>query len=202
MARAVIALKLTDSLPEAEGDYIGCDRGTLFLLDRGLPVKAALGDFDSVSADEKTRILNACDAVVQLPCIKDDTDSEAAIRWCLAQGYDEIWLTGGTGGRMDHMMINLRLTEKYPGRVILWDRQNTVRAYAAGTYRFRRTDSSYISFFTSSEAVITLAGMKYPLAERRITKDDLYTVSNEIAAEEGILTVHEGIVLVMESRDL
>ena len=201
MARAIIALKLAKAVPEAEGDYIGCDRGTLFLLERGLPVKAARGDFDSVNAEEKARILDACRTVVQLPVVKDDTDSEAAIRWCLAEGYDEIWLTGGTGGRIDHMVINLRLTEKYPGRVVLWDMQNTVRAYSPGTYRFVRQNRSYISFFTSDEAVITLEGMKYPLRQRRIRKDDLYTVSNEIEAEEGILTVHEGIVLVMESRD-
>ena len=34
-----------------------------------------------------------------------------------------------------------------------------------------------------------------------IGPDDIYTLSNEIEGEEGILEVHEGLVLVMQCRD-
>jgi thiamine pyrophosphokinase len=43
--------------------------------------------------------------------------------------------------------------------------------------------------------------MKYPLRDRRITYRDLYTVSNEILSEEGILEVSSGSVLVIQSKD-
>ena len=199
--RAIVALKLTDAFPPVEGEYIGCDRGTLFLLDQGCKVRHAIGDFDSVSTEEMQRIMDSGAELTILPRIKDDTDSEAAIRFCLEKGYEEIWLIGGTGGRIDHLVINLRLAEKYPGQVVLWDRGNKVHACTKGRYAFPYRPDCYMSFFTSSHAEISLEGMKYPLHKRTIKPDDLYTVSNEITAQEGILTVHEGIVTVMECLD-
>ena len=48
---------------------------------------------------------------------------------------------------------------------------------------------------------ISLENLKYDLTHRRLTKQDLYTVSNEVNGEEGTLTVHHGTVLVIQSKD-
>lgn len=201
MNRALIALKLCDCLPDVPGDWIGCDRGALFLIENGIAMKAAVGDFDSVRPEEKKRILDACGETQILPSVKDDSDSEAAIRWALSRGYDEVWLVGGLGGRADHTTVNLRLVMNGIGKVFLYDRANLIRALGPGTHTVRKNGWKYVSVFTPDEACITLSGMKYPLTERHLTADDIYTVSNEITAETGIVTVHSGRIWLMQCRD-
>lgn len=199
--RAVIALKLADALPAFEADYIGADKGALVLADKGIRMAFAVGDFDSVTPREYERIAAACSEVIRLNPVKDDSDSEHAVNEALKRGYDEIWLCGALGGRADHMLVNLRLACRYAGKVWILDERNRIHAVAAGRYVLKRGNYSYISFFTDEEAVISLEGLKYGLQKRKISVRDLYTVSNEWTAEEAVLTVFSGTVLIMESRD-
>lgn len=200
--RAVIALKLADSLPSVEGDYIGADKGALYLAQKGIQMKLAIGDFDSVQESDISMIRKHTDELIRLNPVKDDSDSEAAILAALERGYDEIWLCGATGGRMDHSLVNVRLAMKYPGKVWLYDDQNLIYTLCKGTHRIEKGDYEYISFFTEEGAEVTLDGFKYPLQDRKLKQTDLYTVSNEILKDAGTVKVKDGIVLVMQCRDL
>ena len=200
--RAVIALKLADYLPDIQADYIGADKGALYLAEKGIRMKLAIGDFDSVKEEDISMIRRYADELIRLNPVKDDSDSEAAILEALRRGYDEIWLAGATGGRMDHSFVNLRLALKYPGKVWLCDDQNLIYTLCAGRYVIPKKDYPYISFFTEEEAVITLEGFRYPLKDRTLTPKDLYTVSNEITDDTGIVSVEKGTVMVMQCRDL
>ncbi|MCR5795330.1 MAG: thiamine diphosphokinase [Solobacterium sp.] len=197
----IAALKLTKRLPAYDADLAGADAGALFLAENGLRMKLAIGDFDSVRKEDLERIRACADEMIVLNPIKDDSDSEAIITCLLERGYRRIILTGGTGGRIDHEYVNLKLTEKYPGTVYLEDEKNRIWTAAEGRHPIRKDHFAYISFFTSSEACISLEGFRYPLDRRVITADDLYTLSNEICGEEGVLHVHSGSVLVMQCRD-
>ena len=197
----IIALKLAEDLPDIEADYIGADAGALILANQGIHMKAAIGDFDSVHPEDMEKIRSSADEVVILNVIKNDTDCEAAVRYAIEKGYEKIWVVCRMGGRMDHTYVNFRLAMKYPGRVILYDNQNKIQAYEKGRYAIPKENYKYLSVFTDTKACITLSGMKYSLENRTITSDDIYTVSNEILNEEGILEVHEGKVLLMQCRD-
>lgn len=201
MSAAVIALKLAGQLPQIDADYIGVDKGTLALIEQGLPVALAIGDFDSVTEQELRLIEEKAAEVIRLKPEKDDTDSEAALRQAMQRGYTTIYLCGRMGGRADHTLINFRLAYQNPGRVILWDEQNSIEAYNAGTYSIKKETYSYIGFFTNDEAEISIDGFKYSLTDRVLTKDDLYTVSNEWVRDTGTLTVRQGTVLVIRSKD-
>ena len=48
---------------------------------------------------------------------------------------------------------------------------------------------------------ITLRGFKYPLTSRDITIGPSLTTSNEIEAEEAVITFDEGILICIQSRD-
>ena len=48
----VIALKLCDGLPDIEAEYIGADAGALWLAKKGIGMKLAVGDFDSVAEED------------------------------------------------------------------------------------------------------------------------------------------------------
>lgn len=201
MSTALIALKLTEKLPEIRADYIGADKGALTLAKAGKHMRLAVGDFDSVKPEDMELIRSHADEVLILNPVKDDTDSESALRHAIAMGYERIVMCGCLGGRADHSLVNLRLAYQYPGLLVLQDEQNQVMAYDKGVYTFPRDEWKYISFFTFGSAAITLENMKYPLTERELKADDLYTLSNEITADSGTLTVHSGRVLVIRSRD-
>jgi thiamine pyrophosphokinase len=201
MPSAVIVLKLAKSIPAGNQDYIGVDKGTLLLMAKGLPCRLAIGDFDSVTEEELIKIKAYAQEVVQLNPVKDDTDSEAALREAKKRGYTKIIFAGALGGRSDHALINLRLAEQNPGLVILQDAQNRIEAFCKGSYEIKKENNAYFSFFTEDTAEISLEGFKYPLQHRMITNKDLYTVSNELLVDKGTLTVHQGIVLMIAAND-
>jgi len=201
MPTAIIALKLTEKIPPLEGDFIGVDRGTLALINQHFPIKLAIGDFDSVDAGELKCIEKNAQETIHLNPIKDDTDSEAALNEALRRGYDRIILLGAMGARADHALINLRLVYQHPSSVILLDDQNRIQSFGAGVYQIKKENYTYISFFTDEEAEISLENFKYPLTHCRIGHRDLFTVSNEITGEQGTLTVHHGVVLMIQAKD-
>lgn len=201
MSTVIIALKLAKNIPNMDADYIGVDKGTLCLLQQNLPVTLAIGDFDSVNTEEMKQIEAAVKEVIHLPCIKNDTDSEAAIKAAIQRGYNLIYLIGALGGRADHEYVNLRLAYQHPLQIILLDEQNRIEAYTPGTYQIKKEKYAYIGFFTEDEAEISLENFKYNLSWRKLKRQDLYTVSNEVIGEEGTLTVHHGTVLVIQSKD-
>ena len=199
---AVIALKLCGKVDyRSDVDYIGADKGALVLADQGIPMVLAVGDFDSVSDDEFTRIEKASDEVIRLNPIKDDADSEHAVSEAQRRGYEKVILLGATGRRTDHTIVNLRLALKYTGFVWLEDDYNRIHAVSEGTYVLRKDGYPYKSFFTQEGALVSLEGFQYPLCDRELTSMDLYTVSNELVREEGRLVVKRGKILIIESRD-
>ena len=81
MTCAVLITPLVDVVPIIEGcDYIGVDAGALKIIDQGLPIKMAVGDFDSLNEEDLKRI--TC-PIERHPIMKDETDSELAIRLCM-----------------------------------------------------------------------------------------------------------------------
>lgn len=197
----IVCLKNADVLPETEADFIGADAGALTLAKRQIRMKAAIGDFDSVQEDDIAEISRWSEEVIRLNPIKDDSDSEHAVKYAKDQNYKKIYLCGAFGGRADHEIVNLRLAMQNPGLVVLYDRTNRAYACTEGTYTIPKSSLHYLSFFTETSAVISLEGFRYPLHKREITYRDLYTVSNEIIGDTGVLTVHQGVVLCLETGD-
>ena len=199
---AVIALKLCGKVDyRSDVDYIGADKGALVLADQGIPMVLAVGDFDSVSDDEFSRIEKASDEVIRLNPIKDDADSEHAVSEAQRRGYEKVILLGAAGRRIDHTIVNLRLALKYTGFVWIEDDYNRIHAVDAGTYVLREDGYPYKSFFTEEGALVSLEGFQYPLCDRELTSMDLYTVSNVLVNAEGRLIVKRGKILIIESRD-
>jgi thiamine pyrophosphokinase len=197
-----VVLGLADHLPPIrEADYIGADRGALFLFEQGIHMTAAIGDFDSVTEAQRQMIAGDCDEMIVLRKDKDNSDSEAAVDEAVRRGYQTIFLIGALGGRLDHAYVNLCLTMKYPGRVILIDDQNRCQCLKEGVYPIRREGYRYVSLFAQSECEISLKGFLYPLDHRLLAKTDLYGLSNELTEEAGEITVHRGTVLVIQAKD-
>lgn len=201
MPKVVLVAGRAYQIPLIEhADYYGVDHGAICCMHQQIKMKKAIGDFDSITFDELEE-LKKNTKVIQLPTHKDETDSEAAILIAMEDGYDEIILFGGLGGRIDHEMVNLHLMlyRDYP--LTLMDENNTVKVLSKGTYEVEKTHR-YLSFLPLEESCITEEGVAYPLDKRKLSLLDIYTTSNEIVNEKARIIIHYGKVLMMQCNDV
>ncbi|MBR2067522.1 MAG: thiamine diphosphokinase [Solobacterium sp.] len=184
---------------ETQVAYGGVDYGAYYLATQKKMMEFSIGDFDSV---EDTKLIQEMSKdFISLPKEKDSTDLEAAIKEALKRGYEEIWVFGALGERVDHELINLRLAYQYPGIVMLSNEQNRIFALSEGDYEITKDEYSYLSLFTFREAGVSLEGVKYPLVNQELYDNDLYTSSNEIIEDKAVLQVKRGTVLIIQSKD-
>lgn len=183
----------------ADCDVIGIDRGAYLAIREGVEPLCAIGDFDSVNAQELEVIKAHCPLEI-LPTHKDETDSEKGVYYALEQGYRHIILYGGLGGRMDHTLANLYLIMHRDIPLTLMDAHHCIRKLKKGIYQIPKR-FTYLSFLALEPTIITEQGVAYPLYKRSITAMDIYPISNEITEDYATITIHEGSVLMMECED-
>lgn len=197
---AVLVCTLAEAVPMLKADYFGVDKGALVLAGQKVMMEASIGDFDSVEESDLKLIKRYSCRMIGLNPVKDDSDSEHAVKYVMDQGYGRIVLTGVLGGRADHHYVNLQLLRKYPCVEII-EEKNALKTLNKGVYAFKKGYYQYFSVFALENSVISIKGMKYNLKNQLLTIDDLFGLSNEIEDEEGILEVHQGRVLVMQTSD-
>lgn len=189
--------------------WIGVDRGSFYLQERGITPDVAVGDFDSLSSEEFKLVQTQAGKVIQAPAEKDETDTQLGLSLAANIASDcPVILIGGTGGRLDHQMANLwmmfepRYKELLP-RFVIKDNQNSLRFYAeGGTYEIQKeADKPYIGFLCLAAVTgLTLTGFKYPLNNYE-TSMPMSFASNEFLANTGSLTFETGMITVVQSKD-
>lgn len=200
MSKVILIASRAVSVPyEKNCDYIGVDRGAYIAMQQDIPLVCAIGDFDSISEDEK-QILSNYTKLITLPVRKNETDSEAAIHYALEHGYDEIVLYGGFGGRIDHSLANLYLLMNRNYALTLQNETNIIKVLMPGKYTVFN-NYRHLSFLALEDTIISETGVAYPLHEQFITTSDIYSVSNEILGESAKITIHSGRVLMIQSND-
>lgn len=210
---AIVGSGPADYLPElkryeAEVDvWIGADRGAFALVDRGIRVDYAIGDFDSVSKKEMEIIHHQAKQVEIYTAEKDETDLEIALLKAFEVKASTIYLFGVTGGRLDHALANLQLLHTISAkniRGIMIDTFNQVELKMPGTHRVTASELyTYVSFvpFTDNVRGITLMGFIYPLVDYDLALGSTMLISNELVGQTGSFSFDEGLLLVVQSRD-
>lgn len=199
----LLALKLEGTI------FIGVDRGSLHLLERGIVPSEAVGDFDSVSESEFAMIQSAVDCVDAFNAEKDETDTELAVTRALSHEPDEIILVGVTGGRLDHFESALhllyRLQIEYENvSFIVKNANNELSVLKSGTHLLNKIDGlPYVSFFPFGGEVegISLTGFKYETVNARMEMGTTKFTSNEPIAEVCTISFRKGICLMVRSSD-
>lgn len=143
----------------------------------------------------------------QFPSEKDESDTEIALKYAMADKPDRIDLLGVTGSRLDHTLasidlLRLPLIDGIDCRII--DGHNRIRMIDRELVIPReRQYGHYVSVLAWTDRVsgLSLEGMKYPLEDAFLYKGSSLGCSNEILAAEGRIRLTEGLVLVIESRD-
>lgn len=180
-------------------DYIGIDRGALVCMNQNIPLCCAVGDFDSVSAQELA-LLYVYTKIKKLPAHKNETDSEEGIAIALEEGYDEIILYGGLGGRMDHELANIHMMIYRDVPITLMDEHNIICVLKPGVYSAEKKHK-YLSFLALEPSCISETGVEYPLHKQELQPSDIYAISNEIIHTHGNIELHYGKVLMIQSDD-
>lgn len=169
-----------------------------------------VGDFDSVSNEIREEFRKYPYIVwEQHKPEKNETDTELARNLALKLSCDEIVFLGATGGRIDHMIGNIHALKTCLERGIaacIVDAQNRLRLIDA-PFRLKKADQwgKYISFAPYTEEVtgITLSGFRYPLKGKTIYRGEEVglCISNEITDEIAQVSLKDGILICIESRD-
>ncbi|MEO3945544.1 thiamine diphosphokinase [Gorillibacterium sp. CAU 1737] len=187
---------------------IGADHGAWFLVENGIVPDLAIGDFDSVTAEErhaieeKSRQMEACD-----PIDKDYTDTELAVERAIAGAPSSITLLGVLGTRFDHSLANIHLLVKcaergVPCRIV--DAHNEIALVQPGAPQsVKRSRYANVSLLPLSLEVtgITLTGFQYPLTDARLTMGQSLGISNVLNGELGTVETKSGLLLVIQSVD-
>ena len=107
------------------------DRGTLWVLEGKLPLTIAVGDFDSVTVEERQLIQKRARQFVQAQPEKDDTDLELALLTIFEKYSSSGDHFYALGGRIDHMLANVFLPSNpklapYMRQIEIEDGQNLI----------------------------------------------------------------------------
>jgi thiamine pyrophosphokinase len=151
------------SLAEGADLIVAADSGLISAEGAGLCPRWIIGDMDSLDSlrrlDKYPR-----DRIIRYPHEKDYTDTELALELLRKQGCEEVWLIGGGGGRLDHLLAIRSLFEREKGP----DRWVTSREdcrLVKGDFTFSLERGSRVSVFPlgSDPWKISSSGLKWPL---------------------------------------
>lgn len=188
-------------------DWIGIDYGAVKLIEHGIIPIAAFGDFDSISAQQRESLVQHIDVDV-LPSEKDETDLEIGLNYALELEYNRVLIHGATGGRLDHFLGNLQLLVnedilRSSSEFIIVDDNNVIQVLTAGTHIIQQIDGMhYVSFIPVNDHVImSIEDLKYPLDRTPLLLGATRTISNEFISERAQVTVENGMVYMIQSRD-
>ncbi|MDO7904908.1 thiamine diphosphokinase [Paenibacillus sp. JX-17] len=197
-----------ESLQEIhETDYvIGADKGALFLVSHGVRPDLAVGDFDSVSQEERQQIEEKCGRMISCdPIHKDLTDTELALELAFEAHANEILMLGVTGTRLDHTLANIQMlirAVQHHSVCTLKDPNNLI-TLTASTLTIYEQGYTYVSLLplTAEVTGINLEGFMYPLENATLKMGQSLGVSNRLAGLEGNISIQSGLLLVIQSKD-
>ncbi len=192
---------------------IAADRGLEAMMSLGFKPNAVIGDFDSASKETIDQV-NSFEkeddiTVIRLNPVKDDTDTEAAVRFALENNKEpgDIYILGGTGSRVDHILGNisiLGLGKDFEKKIILLDENNRIELLFEGrTILKEEAFGDFVSLIPFGDEVtgLTLKGFKYPLKNGVLKGFNSLGISNEIVSKEAQISFDSGVLIMVQSKD-
>lgn len=190
-----------------QGDYIiGADRGALFLIEHGVKPDIAVGDFDSISAEQFELVRKMSGGVLECdPIDKNLTDTEMAFEHALDQSPESILILGGTGTRLDHTLANIHMLIRglqHHVKCSILDSSNYI-TLTGSSCTVEDKGYTYVSLLplTTEVTGIELTGFEYPLHNATLRMGQSLGVSNRLLGTEGKVQIEGGLLLVIQSKD-
>jgi thiamine pyrophosphokinase len=197
------ALVAALALPVVGRVVVAADSGVAHALALGLSVDVAVGDFDSLDPLVLEAVEAAGTRVERHPPAKDATDLELAIDVALGLGAARIVVLGADGGRLDHFLANTLVlaapqlvaveVEALVGDVLV----SVVRPGPGLRFEGRAGELVTILPVHGPAEGVRTAGLLYPLHGETLTIGTTRGVSNVLTAEEAMVELTAGVVLVV-----
>ena len=175
-----------------DADFIiACDRGYAYANAAGIRPDLLVGDFDSYKGERDKRV-----PVLDLPVEKDDTDTMAAVRWAVSEGFSEI--------RLYHLMGNVQALGFACERGVkasLLGRDARIFLLKNDAVTIPPLPGYSLSVLALTDRVehVCISGVKYPLQDALVTNTFPVGVSNEWEGTANI-SCGEGILLVINAK--
>ncbi|MBC5787886.1 thiamine diphosphokinase [Clostridium facile] len=183
-------------------DYIICaDSGYDHAVKMEITPNLLVGDMDSIHADLPTENIRI------FPAKKDDTDTEIAISAALEQGCDDILILGGIGSRMDHTLANILFLKQLHDQKIsakIVNENNEIRLMGSQeNITLQGHPGDLLSLIPITDCIgVTNKGFEYPLIQEDLPLGTTRGVSNVFLSDTGSISLQNGLLLVMQCRDL
>lgn len=186
--------------PEEEDLVIACDGGYEYCKRWNKRMDLVIGDFDSLG------YVPEHPNVIRLKPEKDDTDTACAIKAGLERGFQRFLVYGGTGGRISHTIANIQLLCSLARKGccgILVGKNVWYRVIHNEEVHFPEEMSGYLSVFCMGERAkgVYERGLKYSLVDATLIKENPLGVSNEFTGKESMVSVKEGMLLLIGEGD-
>jgi len=185
--------------PVQAGDFLlAADGGLTHLQKLKLTPDGILGDFDSLGYVPEKGIL--------FPVEKDDTDSMLAVREGLQRNYRRFLLYGALDGpRLDHTIANfqtLQFLADHGAQGYLIGQSYIATVVKNGSVTFPPEAVGILSVFCMGADArgVTLSGLKYTLADARLSAGFPLGVSNQFIGAAATVRVKEGSLLLLYDR--
>jgi thiamine pyrophosphokinase len=195
--------------PAAQRDLlvIAADGGALKAEALGLPPHVVVGDADSLSGPDVTRLRDSGAEVLVFPPAKDESDTELAVREALNRGATRLVIVGAFGGRrFEHALANvllLTLPELRGRDVCLADGTSVLRIVFGGErLEINGERGDYVSLLplTEEAAGVTTDGLAYPLAGATIRQGPARGLSNELSGVRASVSLDAGRLAVIHTE--
>ena len=198
---AIISGGQEDILPDiSAADYIiACDRGCAYAEKAGIRPDLLVGDFDSYTGPLPKDI-----PVLDLPVEKDDTDTMAAVRWAVSEGFSSIRLYCALGGRLDHLLGNVQAlsfacAHGVKAELLGDAAQMLLLSNSSVTIPPMPGYSLSVLALTDEVKNVSISGVKYPLHGKTVTNIFPIGISNEWEGTAKI-SCGDGILLVIHAK--
>lgn len=185
---------------------IAADRGALYLIEHGIRPHFAVGDFDSITAEERERVRLNSERMISVDAVeKDWTDTEMAFETALDMEPTHILMLGATGTRLDHTLANVHIMIRAMQHHISCTLQDEHNYLILTTSEALVEDRGYqyVSLLPLTPEVtgISLEGFQYPLDKATLRMGQSLGISNKLVGPSGTVTIDSGLLLIIQSRD-
>ena len=175
---------------------IASDAGLLYLQKIDIRPDVFIGDLDSldIPADK----IDAGEVIVY-DSEKDQSDTELAVQYAIEKGAEKILLLCAAGRRIDHLLANIALLTRYPGRLIMVDDEFSVFALTSetGAVNLKMIPGNMFSVFCYGGKTTGLyeTGSHWELENITLIPGSL-GLSNEAVSGEVGISIETGTLIV------
>ena len=182
----------------ADDFVIAADAGLKHCERMGIRPHLIVGDFDSYGGVPEG------ENIVRLKPEKDDTDTMAAVRWAVSEGFAEIRLYCALGGRLDHLLGNIQSLAfacRHGAKASLYGREARLHLISNSAIALPPCEGYSLSVLALTDRVenVCITGVKYPLHGALVTNSFPIGVSNEWE-DTAHISCGAGILLVINAK--